>query len=84
MWSSSWLWNNQPAFTLARILERVGEFAQPVYMCFVDLEKAYNQVPCEILREVLGEYGERGQKPKLYLGSWQLSPKWELCLGSGQ
>ena len=29
-------------FTLARILEGVWEYAHPVYMCFVDLEKAYD------------------------------------------
>ncbi|KAK3571287.1 hypothetical protein QTP86_005927 [Hemibagrus guttatus] len=36
------------------------EFAQPVHMCFVDLEKAFDRVPRGILWEVLWEYGVRG------------------------
>ncbi len=32
-------------FTLARVLEGARDFAQPVYMCFVDLEMAYDSVP---------------------------------------
>ena len=47
-------------FTLARILEGAWEYAYPVYMCFVDLEKAYERVSREILWGVLREYGVRG------------------------
>ncbi|KAK0134738.1 putative uncharacterized transposon-derived protein F52C9.6 [Merluccius polli] len=32
-------------YTLCRILEGAWEFAQPVHMCFVDLEKAFDRVP---------------------------------------
>ncbi|KAK3505719.1 hypothetical protein QTP70_020512 [Hemibagrus guttatus] len=42
------------------VLEGSWEFAQPVHMCFVDLEKAFNRVSHGILWEVLWEYGVRG------------------------
>ena len=32
-------------YTLASVLEGAWEFAQPVHVCFMDLEKAYDYVP---------------------------------------
>ncbi|XDV13498.1 hypothetical protein PO909_001890 [Leuciscus waleckii] len=47
-------------YTLYRVLEGSWEFAQPIHMCFVDLEKAFDCVPRGILWRVLWEYGVRG------------------------
>lgn len=47
-------------YSLTRVLEGSWEYAQPVHMCFVDLKKAFDRVPCGILWRVLGEYGVRG------------------------
>ena len=44
-------------YTLHRVLEGSWEFAQPAYICFVDLEKAFARVLRGILWEVLQECG---------------------------
>ncbi|TWW78236.1 R2DM Retrovirus-related Pol polyprotein from type II retrotransposable element [Takifugu flavidus] len=47
-------------YTLSRVFEGAWEFAQPVHMCFVDLEKAFDRVPWGVLWGVLREYGVSG------------------------
>ena len=48
-------------YTLCRILEGAWEFAQPVHMCFVDLEKAIR--PCPSGSPVGGSLGVRSIGP---------------------
>ena len=69
-------------FTLARILEGAWEFAHPVYMCFVDLEKAYDRVPREILWGVLREYGVRGSLLRAIQSMYAQSESCVRVLGS--
>ncbi|KAI3374665.1 hypothetical protein L3Q82_021237 [Scortum barcoo] len=63
-------------YTLRRVLEGLWEFAQPVHMCFVDLEKAFDRVPRGILWGVLREYGVRG--PLLRAVRVSVRPEQEL------
>ncbi|VDP03041.1 unnamed protein product, partial [Soboliphyme baturini] len=61
-------------FALRQIVEKSWEYAQPVYVCFVDLEKAHDRIPRNCLWTCLGTYEIYVQVPKaiqsLYSGSW--------------
>ena len=47
-------------YTLVTVLEGAWEFAQPVPMCFVDLEKAYDSGPQGVLGGDAPEVWSRG------------------------
>ncbi|VDP10576.1 unnamed protein product [Soboliphyme baturini] len=48
-------------FALRQIVEKSWEYAHPVHMCSVDLEKAYDRIPRNNLRTCLRAYGIDGQ-----------------------
>ena len=47
-------------YTLSRVLEGTWEFAQPVQMCFVDLEMAFDHVPWGVLWGFFQDFGVSG------------------------
>ena len=48
-------------FTLKQIFEKYWEYCEDLFACFVDLEKACNQVPRNKIWKVLLEYSVGGQ-----------------------
>ena len=70
----SWSWNDGS--------EGAWEYAYPVYMCFVDLEKAYDRIPRELLWEVLQEYGVRGSLLRAIQSLYSQSESCVRVLGS--
>uniref|UniRef100_A0A8D0AY71 Reverse transcriptase domain-containing protein n=1 Tax=Sander lucioperca TaxID=283035 RepID=A0A8D0AY71_SANLU len=74
----SWSWNNGPARK-----DPGGSLGVcPCYMCFVDLEKAYDWVPREILWKVLREYGVRGSLLRAIQSLYDQSESWVQVLRS--
>ncbi len=67
---------------LTWILEGAWEFAQPVYLCFIDIEQADDRVPREILWEVLRKYGVRGSLLKAIQSLYGQSESCVRVLGS--
>ena len=47
-------------FCLRQAIEKLYEKNKDLYLCFIDLEKAFDRVPRQKLFEVLSEYGIRG------------------------
>jgi len=52
----------QTTFHSPANFEKSSEYAEDIFTCFVDLEKAYNRVSCEKLWRVLGVYGADGRQ----------------------
>ena len=48
-------------FTLKQIFEKSWEYNKDLFACFVDLEKAFDQIPRDKLWKVLRKYGVDGQ-----------------------
>lgn len=42
-------WTLYQLYALFRVLEGLWEFTQPIQMCFWDVEKAFESVPCSIM-----------------------------------
>ncbi|TWW77032.1 R2DM Retrovirus-related Pol polyprotein from type II retrotransposable element [Takifugu flavidus] len=61
-------------YTLSRVFEGACEFAQPVHMCFVDLEKAFDRVPRGVL------WGENGVPGPLI---WVVHSLYDRCQSFG-
>ncbi|TWW77036.1 hypothetical protein D4764_12G0004260 [Takifugu flavidus] len=61
-------------YTLSRVFEGACEFAQPVHMCFVDLEKAFDRVPRGVL------WGENGVPGPLI---WVVHSLYDRCQNFG-
>ena len=66
-------------YTLHRVLEGSWEFARPVHMCFVDLEKAFDRVPRGVLWGVLREYGVLGSLLRAVQSLYDRSRSMVLC-----
>ena len=81
MWFPPRTWNYGPALH-SRKDPGGGLYAYPVYMCFVDLEKAYDRVPREKLWEVLREYGLRGSLLRAIRSLYSQSESCVRVLGS--
>ena len=60
-------------FCLRQAIEKLYEKNKDLYLCFIDLEKAFDRVPRQKLFEVLSEYGIRGRLleaiKSIYVGS---------------
>jgi hypothetical protein len=54
-------------FTLRMIMSKCREFGKPAYMAFVDLRKAYDSVPRDLLWLALRQYGVHPQLQALLL-----------------
>ena len=66
---------------LQQSFEKSLEYATNVHTCYVDVEKAYDRVPCEKLSGVLRECGVDG---RLLLGVKSLRSWSEVCVDVGR
>ena len=52
--------SNLPSFVVRTLIEKAKADRQPLYSCFVDLKKAYDTVPRDLLWEKLQRIGVHG------------------------
>jgi len=71
----------QTTFHSPANFEKSWEYPIDVFTCFVDLEKAYDRVPCEKLWGVLREHGVDG---RLLLAAKSLYSYSDVCVRIGR
>ena len=57
MWVQEGMWHCGSAVVVRQVVERATEYRTPLYLCFMDLTKAYDSVNRLAMKAILKEYG---------------------------
>lgn len=60
----SWSWDSSHNSLITKLPKGSSEFARPIYMCFVNLKKAYDHVPWGLLWGYYENTGYQGHSYK--------------------